>query len=167
MLPDNRLAALLQQVKQSQINTCLYHTSAASPSLYSDHRCDRANFPSEVAVTLTDIDGEVWQVQFSHSGDLLAASGSGPGVAIWHVPDFGVATILSHDKAAVGNLSWSPDDSHLVTCSRDNCARIWDTKVGCPPPPPKRVFYRPVSRSDTDRSRRGRSWCILAASKTL
>ena len=133
MLPDSRLAVLLQQVKQSQIDTCLYHTSAASPSLYSDHRCERVNFPSEVAVTLTDIDGEVWQIQFSHSGDRLAACGSGSGVAVWHVPDFGVATILSHDESPVGNLSWSPDDSRLVTCSRDNCARVWDTKVGYPP----------------------------------
>lgn len=132
MLPDNRLAALLQKVKQSQIDICLYHTSAASPSLYSDHRCDRANFPSEVAVTLSDLDGEVWQIQFSHNGDRLAACGSRSEVVVWHVPDFGVATVLRHDDASVGNLSWSPDDSRLVTCARDNCARIWDTKVSIP-----------------------------------
>ena len=133
MMPDNRLAALLQQVKQSQIDICLYHTSAASPFLYSDHHCDRANFPSEVAVTLTDLDGEVWQVQFSHSGDRLAACGSRSDVVVWHVPDFGVATILKHDDASVANLAWSPDDSRLITCSRDNCARIWDTTVSPPP----------------------------------
>ena len=138
MLPDNRLAALLQQVKQSQIDICLYHTSAASPSLYADHHCDRANFPSEVAVTLTDLDGEVWQVQFSHSGDRLAACGSQSDVVVWHVPDFGVATILKHDDASVANLAWSPDDSRLITCSRDNCARIWDTTVGPPPGSVKR-----------------------------
>ncbi|SPN97258.1 related to WD40 repeat-containing protein [Cephalotrichum gorgonifer] len=129
MLPDNRLADLLQQVKQSQIDICLYHTSAASPSLYSDHHCDRANFPSEVAVTLTDLDGEIWQIQFSHSGNRLAACGSKSEVVVWHVPDFGVATVLRHDEAEVGNLSWSPDDSLLVTCSRDNCARIWETET--------------------------------------
>ncbi|PKS05340.1 hypothetical protein jhhlp_008714, partial [Lomentospora prolificans] len=129
MLPDNRLAGLLQQVKQRQIDTCLYHTSAASPSLYSDHHCDKAGFPSEVAITLTDLEGEVWQIQFSHSGDRLAACGSKSEVIVWHVPDFGVATVLRHDEGQICNLSWSPDDSHLVTCSRDNYARIWDTKT--------------------------------------
>lgn len=129
MLPDNRLAGLLQQVKQSQIDTCLYHTSAASPSLYSDHHCDKSDFPSEVAITLTDLQGEVWQVQFSHSGDRLAACGSKSEVVVWHVPDFGVANVLRHDDGQICNLSWSPDDSYLVTCSRDSHARLWDTKT--------------------------------------
>jgi WD40 repeat protein len=129
MLPDDRLARLLQQVKQSQMDNCLYHTSAASLSLYSDHHCDKSNFPSEVAVTLTDLDGEVWQMQFSNSGKMLAACGSRSEVVVWHVPDFGVATNLRHEESQVGNLSWSPDDAYLVTCSRDNCARIWNTSV--------------------------------------
>lgn len=133
MLPDNRLAGLLQQVKQSQIDTCLYHTSAASPSLYSDHHCEKSDFPSEVAITLTDLQGEVWQVQFSHSGDRLAACGSKSEVVVWHVPDFGVANVLRHDDGQICNLSWSPDDSYLVTCSRDSHARLWDTKVRRPP----------------------------------
>lgn len=140
MLPENRLAVLLQQVKQSQIDTCLYHTAASSPSLYSDHLCDRRNFPTEVALELSELAGEVWQVQFSHDGTRLAGCGSGRDVIIWDTKTFAVISALTdHDKGTagaptdhekgVGQVSWSPDDNMIVTCARDKQARLWDTKV--------------------------------------
>ncbi|KAK5993297.1 WD repeat-containing protein 26 [Cladobotryum mycophilum] len=132
MLPESRLAVLLQHVKQSQIDTCLYHTAASSPSLYSDHLCDRRHFPSEVALELSDLDGEVWQVQFSHDGTKLAASGSLNFVVIWDTTTFTVtATLPDHGKdAGVCNVAWSPDDSMIVTCSFDKHVRLWDAKTG-------------------------------------
>ena len=132
MLPENRLAVLLEQVKQSQIDACMYHTSASSPSLYSDHYCVRTNFPSEVALELDDLLGEVWQVRFSHDGTKLAACGSKEDVIIWNVPSFDVHMILSDHDQAVANVAWSPDDSMLVTCSQDKYARLWDTEVSVP-----------------------------------
>ncbi|KFA78506.1 hypothetical protein S40288_01454, partial [Stachybotrys chartarum IBT 40288] len=131
MLPENRLAVLLQQVKQSQIDTCLYHTEASSPSLYADHLCDRRNFPTEVGAELSDLDGEVWQVQFSHDGSKLAACGSKDTVVIWETQTFSkVLSLREHGDGGVGNLAWSPDDSMLVTCSQDKRARLWNTKTG-------------------------------------
>jgi WD repeat-containing protein 26 len=129
MLPENRLAVLLQQVKQSQIDSCIYHTSASSPSLYSDHLCDRNLFPTEVALELNEIGEEVWQVQFSHDGRRLAGCGSSEHVYIWDVPLFQINQVLSDHNGHVGNISWSPDDSMLVTCSQDKYARLWDVNV--------------------------------------
>ncbi|QUC19588.1 uncharacterized protein UV8b_03829 [Ustilaginoidea virens] len=135
MLPENRLAILLEQVKQSQINTCLYHTAASSPSLYSDHLCDRRNFPTEVVLELHEPKGEVWQVQFSHDGSRLAACGSDDNVLIWETTTFSVVTNLAiqvqkEHASGVASVSWSPDDSMIVTCSLDNHARLWDAKTG-------------------------------------
>src|SRR5436190_20789797 len=108
MLPQNRLAVLLQQVKQSQVDACMYHTSASSPSLYSDHFCDRSHFPTEVALELDDIDGEVWTVQFSHDGRKLAGCGSKGAVIIWDVLSFRVIQMLLNHDQAVANVAWSP-----------------------------------------------------------
>ncbi|KAJ4145495.1 hypothetical protein LMH87_004344 [Akanthomyces muscarius] len=130
MLPETRLAVLLDHVKKSQIDTCLYHTAASSPSLYSDHSCERRNFPTEVALELSDLIGEAWQVQFSHDGSRLAACGSNEAVVIWETTAFVVTCILSDHDAGVGNISWSPDDTMLVTCSQDNFARLWDVRSG-------------------------------------
>ncbi|KAF4967161.1 hypothetical protein FSARC_5233 [Fusarium sarcochroum] len=130
MLPENRLAVLLEQVKQSQIDTCLYHTEALSPSLYSDHFCDRRNFPTEVAVEVTDLAGEIWQVQFSHDGKRLAACGSSEHVMIWDSHSFNVLTVLDDHEGGVGNLSFSPDDSMIVSCARDGHARLWNANNG-------------------------------------
>lgn len=135
MLPESRLAILLQQVKQSQINNCIYHTEASSPSLYSDHLCDRRNFPTHVVLELCDMTGEIWEVQFSHDGSRLAACGSADAVMIWDTTSFTVTTTLTiqvskDHESGVASIAWSPDDSLIVTCSRDNFARIWDTRTG-------------------------------------
>ncbi|KJZ68099.1 hypothetical protein HIM_12509 [Hirsutella minnesotensis 3608] len=130
MLPEHRLAVLLEQVKQKQIDTCLYHTAASSPSLYSDHMCDRRNFPAEVALELTDLAGEVWQVQFSHDGSMLAACGSRENVMIWDTKTFTLVHALPDHELGVGNIAWSPDDSLIMTCSQDKYARLWDAKTG-------------------------------------
>jgi WD repeat-containing protein 26 len=132
MLPEHRLATLLQQVKQSQIDNCKYHTAPMSPSLYADHLCDRRLFPSEVALELSDLQGEVWQVQFSNDGSRLAACGGSQHVVIWSTDTFAVLQTLDHHDAGIGNISWSPDDSMLVTCSQDKYARLWDPSVRYP-----------------------------------
>lgn len=129
MLPENRLSVLLHQVKKSQIDSCVFHTTAASPSLYSDHACDKSSFPSEVALSLSDVGGEVWGVRFSHDGRRLAAWGSTSSVVIWDVPTFRISRTLADHGEGVANITWSPDDSMIVTCARDKYARIWDTKV--------------------------------------
>ncbi|ATY65082.1 WD domain [Cordyceps militaris] len=128
MLPENRLAVLLDHVKRGQIDTCLYHTAASSPSLYSDHSCDRRNFPTEIALELSGLNGEIWQLQFSHDGSRLAACGSGKTVAIWETTNYRVVGLLGDHGGGVGNLSWSPDDKMIVTCSQDNYARLWDVE---------------------------------------
>ena len=129
MLPENRLAVLLEQVKAHQIDSCLYHTEASSPSLYSNHSCDRRRFPAEIALELSDLDGEVWQIQFSHDGTKLAACGDKRVVIIWETQTFTVIQCLGEHDAGVGNLAWSPDDSMMVTCSQDSYARVWDVRV--------------------------------------
>ncbi|PFH62075.1 hypothetical protein XA68_15166 [Ophiocordyceps unilateralis] len=130
MLPEHRLAVLLEQVKQRQIDTCLYHTAATPPSLYSDHYCDKRNFPAEVAIELTDLVGEAWQVQFSHDGSKLAAGGARENVMIWETKTFTLINALSGHGIGVGNIAWSPDDSLIVTCSQDKIARLWDAQAG-------------------------------------
>lgn len=129
MLPENRLAVLLNQVKQGQIDTCLYHTAALSPSLYSDHSCERRNFPTDVALELTNLSGEVWEIRFSHDGSKLAACGSKEQVIIWDTRSFSVLHTFSDHENGVGNISWSPDDTMLVTCSQDKHACLWDVTV--------------------------------------
>jgi len=130
MLPEHRLAVLLQQVKQSQISNCLYHNTATSPSLYADHICDRNNFPLRTVVELEKHTGEVWQIRFSHDGSRLATCGSDGSAIIYEVGSFEVIHILTDHEGGVCSLAWSPDDSMLVTCSQDKRARLWNTDTG-------------------------------------
>jgi hypothetical protein len=129
MMTDSRLVSVLQQVQQGWIDKCLYHTDPSPPSLLYDHTCDRQRFPTKVALELTGI-GEVWQVQFSHDGSKLAACGGSRVVRIWETKTFSlIAALGGHDPKGVGNLSWSPDDSLLVTCCQEKYARLWNVKA--------------------------------------
>lgn len=132
MLPEHRLAVLLQEVKNSQIDSCICHTTATPPSLYSDHQCDPKLFPIHTLKDLTDTDGEVWQIRFSHDGKRLAGCGSDQKVLIWDTETFKLVHTLDNHKDGAGNIAWSPDDTKLVTCGRDHYARIWDVEVSQP-----------------------------------
>lgn len=129
MLPEHRLATLLQQVKEAHISNCIYHSSAASPSLYQDHVCDRNNFPVTTFVELDGHTGEVWHVVFSHDGSRLASCGSDGYVFIYEVGSFEVLHTLKDHDDGIGAVAWSPDDSIIVTGSLDGRARLWNTKV--------------------------------------
>lgn len=129
MLPDHRLAILLQQVKRNQIANCLYHSTAVPPSLYQDHTCDRSKFPRHPILELKKHTGEVWQVMFSHDGSMLASSGGDGTCIIYEVGSFDVLQTFSHQEKGVTAVAWSPDDTMIVTCSVDNYATLWDVNV--------------------------------------
>lgn len=129
MIPQHRLANLLDHVKQSQINNCLYHNTADPPSLYSDHMCDRNEFPLEVSADLTQHSDEVWYCEFSHDGTKLVTAGKDHTVLIYDTSDFTVLHRLTDHAEGVAFASWSPDDSKLITCSQDKKARVWNVEV--------------------------------------
>ncbi|KAI1180849.1 WD40-repeat-containing domain protein [Nemania sp. FL0916] len=130
MLPEHRLANLLHQVKELQITGCLWHSNAVPPSLYSDHYCNQADFPTDNVLELDEHPGEVWQVNFSHDGTKMASCGSDRYVIIWEVPSFKILHTLKDHNDGVGNAAWSWDDTMLVSCCRDHHARLWDVATG-------------------------------------
>lgn len=129
MIPDNRLATLLDHVKQNQINHCLYHNTAQSPSLYSDHMCDRNDFPLSAKRELNQHSDEVWHCQFSHDGTKLVTAGRDKSVIIYDTSTFSVLYKLLGHESGVAHAVWSPDDSKLITCSQDKTARVWSMEV--------------------------------------
>lgn len=129
MLPEHRLAVLLQQVKHSQIAGCLYHNTATSPSLYQDHNCDQSDFPLHSYVELTKHTGEVWQVSFSNDGKRLVSCGEDGTAVIYSTDTFEALQNLADHEKGITAAVWSPDDSLMVTCAQDRRARLWDTEV--------------------------------------
>ena len=129
MIPDHRLADLLDQIKKSQIAKCLYHNPSTSPSLFTDHMCDRTQFPLQTAFELSQSEGEIYFVEFSHDGKRLAASGADTATVIYDTSTFQVRHTLREHNASVVQVAWSPDDTRLITCSQDNKARVWDASV--------------------------------------
>jgi WD40 repeat protein len=129
MLPERRLAILLQQVKRNQISNCLYHNTSTSPSLYQDHACQPDHFPRYPSKDLTKHTGEVWQVQFSHDGKRLASCGGDGTVIIYDVESWDVLQSLTNSEGGICSLAWSPDDTMMVTVAMDKDATLWNTLV--------------------------------------
>ncbi|KAL3247915.1 hypothetical protein ABHI18_012238 [Aspergillus niger] len=130
MIPDNRLAILLDHVKQTQINQCLYHNSASPPSLYSDHMCDRKDFPLRTGIELNQHSDEVWWCQFSNDGTKLVTASKDQTVIIYETSTFSVIQKLLGHEDGVAQCAWSPDDSKIITCSQDKTARVWSVETG-------------------------------------
>ena len=129
MIPDHRLAMLLDYVKRSQISQCLYHNNPFVPILYSDHACDRRDFPLQPTIELKQHSKEVWYCSFSHDGTKLVSTSQDETVIIYETGTFSVLHKLVGHEGGVAHASWSPDDSKLVTSSQDRKARVWSVEV--------------------------------------
>jgi WD40 repeat protein len=131
MIPEHRLANLLEEVKQSWIAGCLYHNTPDSPSLYIDHVCDQNNFPMRPALELRNHSDEVWYLKYSHNGKMLASASKDATVVIYDTTTYKPIFRLEEHEGGITHVAWSPDDTKLVTCShqRENVAKIWDMRV--------------------------------------
>ncbi|EUC36917.1 glycoside hydrolase family 1 protein [Bipolaris zeicola 26-R-13] len=133
MIPEHRLAVLLDEVKDSWIANCLYHNTAASPSLYLNHNCERDDFPTKAVLDLRHHKDEVWFLQYSNDGTKLASTSKDCTIIIYETSTYRVLHQLDeHRESGVTHLAWSPDDTKIVTCCSqpENSARIWDVKSG-------------------------------------
>ena len=130
MLRDHRLAHLLNQWKDYQIDNCLYHNSPDTPSLYVDHSCTRNDFPLDPVIELDHHTHEVWFVRFSNNGQYVATAGKDCTIAIYDTSTFKRKYVFSEHRAGVACVAWSPDDQTIVSCSLDYEARLWDLESG-------------------------------------
>ncbi|KAL1550098.1 WD repeat-containing protein WDS [Salvia divinorum] len=132
-LPERRLEHLVEMAISALVDSCIYHTSSDSVSLYRDHHCDRDQFPTETTQILTNHQHEVWSVQFSNNGEYLASSSRDCTAIIWKVQDDNRVTLRfvlrSHEKP-VSFVAWSPDNTMLLTCGNREVLKLWDVETG-------------------------------------
>ncbi|QRV99920.1 WD repeat-containing protein [Ceratobasidium sp. AG-Ba] len=138
MLPPRRLDGLLAQARAYQRATCAYHQSESDNfSLYTDHSCTRAQFPTLTSHILAEHTDEVWRIEWSHDGRYLASTSQDKTVIIWRIgPETEPATracsaerVLSGHENAVNALAWSPDDKVLLT-SAEQVIKMWNVTTG-------------------------------------
>lgn len=135
------MAELLTQVKESTIRSCPYHNTRQWPSLYTNHVCERDDFPLDTVCELDKHSDEVWFLAFSNDGTRLATAGKDGLVVIYETQTFQILHTLPRYKASVAYVAWSPDDKKIITCShvyqndgpppfsRDHAFQVWDTEV--------------------------------------
>ncbi|OMO72185.1 hypothetical protein CCACVL1_17902 [Corchorus capsularis] len=134
MIPEKRLEHLVERALDVQRGACMFHnTSDSVLSLYSDHQCEKNQIPSQTLQMLQAHNDEVWFLQFSHNGKYLASSSKDQSAIIWEVKENGQASLkhalYGHQKP-VFTVSWSPDDSQLLTCGQEEVIRRWDANSG-------------------------------------
>ena len=86
MIPQRRFSTLLHQARLYQRQRCVYHNSpmnSSSFSLYSDHRCNKSDFPRITTTILEIHKDEVWNIKWSHDGAYLASASRDKSAIIW------------------------------------------------------------------------------------
>lgn len=140
LLAENRLQVLLKQAIDVQKERALYpYTRQTTVSLLEDLEHCPARVPRKPLFRLSGHTDEVWFVQFSHNGRYLASASKDRSVIIW---DWAALKAGTADEASalryrlkghsdlICLTSWSPDDSHLLSCGKDKVVRLWDMATG-------------------------------------
>ncbi|KAG2213245.1 hypothetical protein INT46_002466 [Mucor plumbeus] len=131
MIPKQRLFNLINQSLEWQKRNCLYHNPRQDTqlSLYSDHYCDKASFPSTTIKILNGHSDEIWHVRYSNNGKYLASVSKDKSCIIWDMENFNQIQKLTSDVSG-SYCAWSPDDSKLLICGTDYSIRLWDPYHG-------------------------------------
>lgn len=140
MVPSRRLATLLDQARRHQMADCMYHDDIGAISLYKDHECASGEFPSLCTHILADHSDEVWRIEWSPDGMMLASAGKDQTVVIWQLKiidgedgtvRYGIdhLHILSEHRHPIDAMAWSPSGRTLVVGAEKN-VYIWDIKTG-------------------------------------
>ncbi|GAB4825600.1 WD repeat-containing protein 26 [Ancistrocladus abbreviatus] len=134
IVPERRLEQLVEQALDVQRDSCVFHNTLDSElSLYTDHQCGRSHIPSQTLQILEAHKDEVWYLQFSHDGWYLASASKDQSAIIWEVKENGEVylkhRLIGHQKPVL-SVSWSPDDSQLLTCGLEEVVRRWDVHSG-------------------------------------
>ncbi|KAK3068809.1 hypothetical protein LTR53_013335, partial [Teratosphaeriaceae sp. CCFEE 6253] len=133
MIPEHRLATLLTAVQEEQILACRYHSTTQPPTLYTDHACAAADFPLHTLRELRNHADEVWHLEFSHDGSMLATAGKDGLVCVYDTRNNYALRheLREHDRhpgagggdgsnKGVSYVAFSPDDTHLISCAQNN-----------------------------------------------
>lgn len=132
MIPEGRLEQLIEQALTSQVARCQYHNAIETHlSLFSDYQAGAELLPTQTVQVLELHTDEIWHIHFSHRGLMLASASKDRTAVIWQVKaNWHLMPIhtLPHN-APVAFLSWSPDDTLLLTCSEE-VLRLWDVASG-------------------------------------
>lgn len=148
LLQENRLENLLcQTIEQQKRLTMFPYTRQNTVSLLEDMEHCQDRVPRNILHRLKGHTDEVWFVQFSHQGDLLASASKDSTVIIWKMRALLTGHCFAHEAVLhkleghsqmICFLSWSPNDRQLLSCGDDKTIRLWSIESGeC-----ERVFER-------------------------
>lgn len=135
MIPEHRLATLLGLVQEEQIMQCRYHNTIVQPSLYTDHDCLAEDFPLHTKLELRHHGDEVWLLDFSQDGSMLATAGRDGLVCVYETVRWSILHEIreferSHhgsssssqgpnsDERGICSIAFSPNNRHLIICSK-------------------------------------------------
>lgn len=140
LLQEDRLEILLSRALDEQMKKTKFpYTNPAKVTLLEDFEHCPDRFPRNVLHTLQGHSDEVLFVQFSNNGHYLASASRDTTICIWDIRSLrsgmcsaadAVRYRLKGHQKMIYFLSWSPDDSKLLSCGLDTSIRLWDTSSG-------------------------------------
>jgi WD40 repeat protein len=80
--------------------------------------------------TLTGHQGDVYYVEFSPRGDLLASTGKDGTVLIWDASRWQLVRKIVAAKTEVNVAAFSPDGNTIATVDDDGMLKLWETAAG-------------------------------------
>ncbi|ODV84851.1 hypothetical protein CANARDRAFT_200485 [[Candida] arabinofermentans NRRL YB-2248] len=138
ILPPDRLLELVHQALTYQQQTDPYYIPTndylQNFTLFKDLSSGlvkSVKFPNQLKFELEDHSSECWFVKYSNNGKYLASASVDKTITIYSTDEnYKIHRQLIGHSGSIIYLSWSADDSKLITSSFDQNVKVWDIETG-------------------------------------
>lgn len=124
---QEQLQKELQEAANDKVQVDLPENDEFTPTV-----CVSASVPTRAQHTFDAHSGEVYSVQWNHTGSLFATGGADRKINLWrYVTGCSESKgVLLGSNAGITSVEFSQDDAQLVGASNDFACRVWSVATG-------------------------------------
>ncbi len=131
-LPSGELRGLVEVGKGQNLIAATADGAMLAVARYLDSSVSIVDIPSLTLIRVIEAPVQIWDIDFSPDGSILAGGGDDFHVYLWSTKDGSQRAILEGHQGVVTTVDFATEGSVLATSGWDNAVWLWDAESAEP-----------------------------------